>query len=109
MHEPTSTVLLLSAGFACAFAGMAWLALAMEEHWQRVSGRPRPGRAAVIAQRALAAAALGASLGIGLLADHPTMAALVWIMELGASAACVALALAWRPRALALLAPWTWR
>ena len=109
MPEPTSEVLLLSAGFACALAGMAWLALTMEEHWQRASGRAPLGRAGVLAQRTLAAAALGASLGMALLADHPTMAALVWIMELGASALGVALALAWRPRALRLFVPWAWR
>lgn len=49
--------------------------------------------------------ALLASLVLCLMADHPSMAALVWVMLLAFGAACVALLLAWRAVLLRCLWP----
>lgn len=102
--------LLLSAALLCSVGGVAWLALAMEEHWQQVRGhavqhRPRT----VTSLRALGVIALLASLLLCLRADHATMAVLVWVMSLAAGSLVVALTLAWRPRWLAFLALWAGR
>ena len=87
--------------------GMAWLALAMEVHWQQARGTGTgPGRRRVVALRALGTLALLQSLLLCLQADHATMAVLVWIMSLAASACGVAQMLAWRPRSLGWLVAW---
>lgn len=90
--------LLLAAALLSAFLGLAWLALAMEPHWQQARATPAPSRAMLRLLRVLGAAALAASLLLCLAADHPTMAALVWLMALAVSAIAVAMLLAWRPR-----------
>jgi hypothetical protein len=96
-----SEVLLLVLAALSAFAGMAWLALAMEVHWQQVSGTaqalPRARRRGL---RIAGALAMLASLALSLMADHATMAALVWVMLLALSAFVVAMLLSWRPQAL---------
>ena len=97
---------MLAAALAASVLGMAWLALAMETHWEQVRGTaPLPART-VRALRLLGAAGLGASLALCLAVDHASMAALVWVMGLAASALSVAFALSWRPRWLAVLMPW---
>lgn len=89
--------LVLAAALALCVAGLAWIALAMDTHWQQVRG-PRPaGRGAVLVLRLLGAAALAASLALCLQVDHGTMAALVWIMSLAAAALTVAFTLSARP------------
>jgi len=95
-------LLLLPAALA-SLAGMGWLALAMEDNWQRVHGDVplRRGKAATL--RWLGALAIGAALLLCLRADHPTMAVLVWVMSLSAAALAVTLLLAWRPTWLAWL------
>jgi hypothetical protein len=99
---------MLAAAFLCATAGLAWLALAMETHWQQVVRGPRPPtRRAVIILRMLGASALAVSLALCLGADHGSMAALVWVMALAAGALVVAFTLAWRPRTLAPLLAWS--
>jgi len=94
--------LLLAAALACSLGGIAWFALAMEVHWQQAlrTGAPIGARAAT-ALRTLGGAALAASLLLCLRADHPSMAALVWVMSLAASALAVAMLLAWRAHWLA--------
>ena len=91
-----------------SFVGMGWLALSLDAHWTQVSGA-RPRRAATNSLlRALGTAALANSLIACFWADHPSMAPLVWVMSLGASALAIAMLLAWRPRwmnALVLAAP----
>jgi Protein of unknown function (DUF3325) len=91
----------------CAI-GIAWLALAMEVHWQQVRGPDdTPPRAGVVRTlRVLGYGAIGVSLLICLRVDHVSMAALVWVMALAASALAVAFTLSWRPRALAWLVAW---
>lgn len=93
----------LAASFAASGVGMGWLALALDPHWQQVNGPaplPRPTRRLL---RAAGSAALAFSLIACFLADHPSMAPLVWIMGLTVGALAVALVLAWRPRFLAIL------
>jgi hypothetical protein len=99
------STLLLAAAFLASLCGLAWLAVAMEAHWQQVLDH-RVERRTAIALRLLGAASLLASLLLCLRVDHPSMAALVWIMTLATAAIVVAFTLTWRPRALAWLAPW---
>ncbi len=101
-----TSALLLCAALLSATVGLGWLALAMDVHWQQVSGLPRVPPRTQRVLRALGVAALAASLALCLAADHPTMAALVWVMALAASALGVAITLAWRPRWLAPLLAW---
>jgi len=97
---------MLAAALAASVLGMAWLALAMETHWEQVRGTaPLPART-VRALRLLGTVGLGASLALCLAVDHASMAALVWVMGLAASALAVAFTLTWRPRWLAALMPW---
>lgn len=100
--------LLLAAGGS--LAGMGWLALSLEAHWQQVVGKGchlTPAR-----QRQLRAggyASLLLALAACLLADHPSMAALTWPMLLAAAALSQALLLAWQPHLLRWLLPPAWR
>lgn len=95
--------LLAAAAFA-SFVGMGWFALAKEAHWRqaRAGAPPLPRRHRMLLQ-GLGALALALALALCLAADHPTMAALVWVMLLAASGFGVAVTLAWRPAWLALL------
>jgi len=95
--------LMLAAALAVCLAGMGWLALAMDVHWEQVRGAGQPHGAAR-RLRWLGAVALAAGLALCLGVDHASMAALVWIMALGASAIVVAMVLTWRPRLLQALA-----
>ncbi|MBA4194804.1 MAG: DUF3325 domain-containing protein [Comamonadaceae bacterium] len=99
-----SEALWLTTAAALSFSGMAWLALAMEVHWGQVMHRPAAeARSIRRALRWVGAAALVLSLLACLLADRPSMAVLVWVMLLAASAVAVAMLLAWRAH---WLRPW---
>ena len=99
--------LLLTLALAVCTLGMAWLALAMEVHWQQVRGPGEPPRAGVVrALRVLGYGAIGTSLLICLRVDHATMAALVWVMAIAGAALAVAFTLSWRPGVLAPLVAW---
>lgn len=93
-----SEALWLAAAGALSLAGMASLALAMDVHWGQVMHRPaeaaRPTRRAL---RTIGAIALPLALLVCLRADRPSMAVLVWLMLLAASALLVALLLAHWP------------
>lgn len=103
MPEALVQALWLVGALACALAGFGWLALAMDTHWEQVQG-PAPAPAPTVRRlRVLGALGLAASLACALMADHPTMAALVWIMALASGALATAFALAWRPAVLRLL------
>jgi hypothetical protein len=93
------------AALLTCFCGMAWLAIALPTHWQQVRGAARPA-SSVRMLRLAGATALLVSLLTSLGVEHPSMAALVWVMSLSASAWAVALTLAWRPRWLAWLVAW---
>ncbi|WP_326542096.1 DUF3325 family protein [Pseudorhodoferax sp.] len=89
--------LLLGAALLAALAGMGWLALAMDVHWQQVCGSAAPPPARVRLLRVLGVLGLATALALCLAVDHASMAALVWLMALAAAALAVALALSWRP------------
>lgn len=107
MPEPLLQALLLAAALGVCTVGFAWLALAMDVHWAQVRGE-QPALAAPTQRRlrVLGGAAMALALLLCLLADHPGMAALVWIMSLALSALLVAFTLSWRPRLLAPLVAW---
>jgi hypothetical protein len=91
---------------AANFCGVAWLALAMRVHWVQVFvWRPRSPRSRLVL-RLLGGVALLTSFFTFVQSSHISMAPLVWLMSLIASAISVAMLLAWRPRMLAPLAPW---
>lgn len=96
--------LLRALALLCSLGGLACLALAMEVHWRQVRGSHAllPRHTAIVL-RVLGVVALSASLALCLFADHVSMAVLVWVMSLAASAAAVAFTLAWRPLWLAWL------
>lgn len=96
-------VLLTAALLACT-AGMGWLALAMQSHWEQVC-TDIATRGQVLRLRVLGASGLMAGLALCLLADHASMAVLVWVMALAAAGLAVALTLTWRPGWLRVL---TW-
>lgn len=98
--------LLLIAALLCCVVGLAWLGLTLDAHWNQVRGsHPRP-ESAVPVLRTLGSLALLISLLLCLLADHPSMAALVWVMSLAAAALMVAFTFTWRPRLFAPLVIW---
>ncbi|RYY04634.1 MAG: DUF3325 domain-containing protein [Gammaproteobacteria bacterium] len=99
-----ANVLLLIAILLCVL-GMAWLALAMEAHWKQVRS-DKVSEKTVRLLRYLGGASVFASLLFCLAVDHPTMASLVWIMLLAASALIVAFTFTLRPRLLAPLVGW---
>lgn len=82
----------------CSFCGMVWLALAKRSHWAQLRGAEPLTANRARGLQALGSAALLVSMLLCLRADAASMAALVWVMTLSASALLVALTLAWRPR-----------
>jgi hypothetical protein len=101
--------LALVAALVCSAIGLAWLALTLEPHWRQVRGaEPLPASTAR-ALRALGVLMLLLSLGLCLLADHLSMAVLVWPMLLAVAALLVAFTFTWRPRLLAPLVIWIGR
>ncbi|PTT93407.1 DUF3325 domain-containing protein [Pelomonas sp. HMWF004] len=94
--------LLLIAAAASALLGLSWIALGMQVHWHQACVRETvPPRLL----KPLGTAALLLSLALCLLADHPSMAVLVWIMLLAVAAVTVAMTLSTRPRWLLKLWP----
>ncbi len=65
-------------------AGLAWLALTMQTHWEQVRGTRAPARGVIVALRVLGSVALLGSLLLCLRTDHASMASLVWVRALGA-------------------------
>lgn len=104
MSEANVSALLLTAALLVCVFGMASLALAMEVHWAQVRAKAPLSRAGAWRLRVCGALGLGSALLLCLAVDHASMAALVWVMTLGASALLVAFALSWRPRWLSVLA-----
>ena len=98
--------LLLTAAVSTCICGFAWLALAMKAHWQQVRGLQSPTLKIVLSLRILGGVALFVSLYFCLIADHISMAILVWIMSLAVSAVIIAFTLAWRPHWLSWLILW---
>lgn len=98
--------LMLLVALIVTVAGMAWLALSMESHWEQVRGAASCPAATVKSLRILGALALLSSLVLCLLVDSASMAALVWVMSVAFAAVTVAFTLTWRPAALAPLVFW---
>jgi hypothetical protein len=96
--------LLLGAWLAC-IAGMGWLALSMQAHALQVWGAI-PSRATTRVLRVLGALGLAIALSLCLMADHASMAVLVWVMTLASAALLTAFTFTWRARWLRVLAPW---
>ncbi|BDU16569.1 DUF3325 domain-containing protein [Lysobacter auxotrophicus] len=105
MSEATLSAGLLLAAFVAGIAGMGWLALSMPVHAQQAWGEALSSRTARVL-RCLGASSLFAALLLCLAVDHASMASLVWVMTLAASALVVAFALSSRPTWLRALAPW---
>ncbi len=97
---------MLLGALVCCIVGFAWLALAMNIHWQQVRSDRALTRTSALILRVLGVAAVVASLALCLAVDHASMAALVWVMALAAAALTVAFTLSWRPRWLAPLVLW---
>ena len=95
---------LLAAAIFCVL-GFAWLALAMDVHWKQVRN-DKASQNTVRLLRYLGGTSVFASLLLCLMEDHPSMAALVWVMLLAGSALVVAFTFTWRPRLLAPLISW---
>ena len=93
--------LLQALALLSSLCAMSWLALAMDVHWKQVRGTGGPGACRATALRILAVAAIAASLGLFLAANHASIAVLAWIMSLVASALLVAWVLSSRPAWLA--------
>jgi len=98
--------LLLALALGCCVSSMAWLALAMKAHWRQVRGVQPLARATRTTLRVVGSLALLASLLLALYVDHPSMAALVWVMSIIPAILLVAFTLAWRPRWLSWLVAW---
>jgi uncharacterized membrane protein len=99
--------LMLLGALVSSVAGMGWLALAMDVHWEQVRGKTPRSPALTRGLRVLGGLALLVSLVLCLAVDHATMASLVWVMAIAVAALIIALALAWRARWLAPLVFWT--
>ena len=86
------------------FSGFTWLALAMDVHWTRVqAGRNSAHPVKVL--RIMGWVGLLVSATLCFMADRPSMAVLVWIMLLAATAPSVVMVLSWRPQLLRLFWP----
>ena len=92
--------LLLIAACLAAYGGFACLALAMPEHWARVSGQegdvsPHRGRLRPLGFGLLAAVYL-----LCLWRDGAAFGSVLWVVLGAAAAMAVALTLTWRPKLL---------
>lgn len=103
MTEPW--ILLILAAISCT-AGFAWLALSINVHWQQVMHSANtPDEKTRITLRVLGYLALLITGILCFIADRPSMAVLVWIMLLAASAPSIGMLLAWKPRLLRVFWP----
>ena len=98
-------VLILFAAAVVCICGMAWFALSLDSHWRQLRAGS-PSLALVRQLRLLGWVSMATSLVLCLAADHASMASLVWVMMVAASALSVAFTLTWRPRLLAPLIAW---
>lgn len=104
MAEPTW--IWTAAAVVSTVLGLAWLALAMDVHWQQVHGGSAPQRNVRLTLRTLGSTALVASALLCAMADRASMAVLVWLMLLAGSIPLIAMTLASRPQLLRVLWPW---
>lgn len=105
MSEALFAACLLSAALLSSVVGMGWLALSMPVHARQVWGGV-PTSTASRVLRWMGVAGLAAALGLCLIADHASMAVLVWAMASTGASLLVAFTLSWHPHWLGALAPW---
>lgn len=105
MFEPW--IVLILAAISCLL-GFAWLALAMNAHWQQVM-ETDSGPSAQVRKtlRIMGSLSLLVSAVFCFAADRPSMAVLVWLMLLASLSFSIAMILAWRPQWLRILWPTT--
>lgn len=96
--------LLLVAAYLCGQLGMACLALTLRVHFAQTLGGQSPTPRGVQVLRLLGAVGLMGALLLCFVANHASMAPLVWVMMLGVWVVAVAFTLTYRPRALRMLA-----
>ncbi|MFZ4286170.1 DUF3325 domain-containing protein [Variovorax sp. HJSM1_2] len=96
-------VLLFGLAVLVNIAGLGWLALAMDVHWEQALGPVPASGATIKLLRVLGVAGLVASLLLCLSVDHASMASLVWFMTLAGAALAIAFTLTWRAHWLGLL------
>lgn len=103
MFEPW--IALILAAISC-LVGFAWLALALNAHWQQVMETgSTPSAQTRKTLRILGILGLLVSAVLCFVADRPSMAVLVWLMFLAAAAPSIGMLLAWRPQWLRLVWP----
>lgn len=100
-----ATWALLAGAVVANISGFAWLSLAMDVHWQQVQASIAPSTRTRNLLRMLGGGSFLVGAVFCFLADHPSMAVLVWLMLLVAAAPVVAMVLAWRPRLLRVFWP----
>lgn len=105
MSEESMAGVLLLVAFVVTVAGMGWLALLLEAHWEQVRGAAAPAQSESVRWRLrlLGSVALVVSLGLCLKVDHASMAVLVWVMMVAVAALFITLTLTWRARWLRCL------
>ena len=101
----TGSLMGLVGAALAAFAGFAWLALAMQAHWAQVHAGVAHDESRSRRLRRAGTASLVLSFAGCLTADHPSMAVLVWLMLLAGSGVAVAMILSARPQWLRWLWP----
>ncbi|MET0320980.1 MAG: DUF3325 domain-containing protein [Duganella sp.] len=99
--------LMLLVAVLVTVAGMGWLALSMDSHWEQVRGSAACPPSTVQSLRVLGGVALLTSLVLCMMVDSASMAALVWVMSVALATVVVALTLTGRASALAPLVFWT--
>ncbi|MEM0912437.1 MAG: DUF3325 domain-containing protein, partial [Pseudomonadota bacterium] len=92
--------LLLSLASVITVVSFGWLALAMNSHWKQVFAQTGPTKPTQTRLRIMACAGLLTSLWLCLLANHASIAALVWIMLLTGAAFLIGMLLSWKPKVL---------
>jgi len=103
-------VLSLCGAALFSFTGIGWLALSLEVHWQQIFGHQAVLSAGATKRlRLIGGAGLLLSAVFCFIADRPSMAVLVWIMLLAASATLMTQLLAWRALWLRMLVFWVRR
>jgi hypothetical protein len=86
--------MLLLGALLAAMLGVGLIAASMARHWRQLRGDAALSPRFAMGLRLGGAAMLAVSLLLCLESGHPTMAALVWVMQLAAAAVLIALMLA---------------
>jgi hypothetical protein len=92
------TALLLLAAFLVAYAGFAYIALAMEEHWERLGHDPHELEEVRPWLRAAGAFLLLLAYLLCFWFDGPAFGSLLWGVLISVAAIAVAFTLTWWPQ-----------